>query len=324
MYHNPYSGETFFGFFLQLIYRIAAFFQGKLSLNDVAADEVQILVLTGVAISSSLVGTFLVLRKMTMLANALSHTILVGIVISYYLLMKTTQTNGELNLNMEVMLLTALIMGLFTAFLTEFFTYHAKLQEDASIGLVFTSLFALGVILVTVLARNAHVGLEVVMGNVDALRLEDCNYVYLILGVNLLIFVLLFKEFKLTTFDSSLAKALGFSPIFFNYLLMTQVSATSIGAFRAVGVLMVLTFITGPPLTARLLTHSLKTMLLLSSLLGFTASLIGVALSRHLVTMYGMTLSTAGIVVCVILLQFLVAAGYKLCQTELSITHNGK
>ncbi|MBA3817098.1 MAG: metal ABC transporter permease, partial [Parachlamydiaceae bacterium] len=94
----------------------------------------------------------------------------------------------------------------------------------------------------------------------------------------------------------------------FNYLLMILVSATAIAAFRAVGVLMVLAFMTGPALTARLLTHDLKYMLALAACIGTGASVIGVALSRHLLSAYGIALSTAGIVVCTILIIYLAAA----------------
>jgi manganese/zinc/iron transport system permease protein len=209
------------------------------------------------------------------------------------------------------MLVASILTGLFTAFLTEFLTKTARLQEDASTGIVFTSLFALGIVLLTLLTRNVHIGIEVVMGNVDGLQREDLKLVFLILGMNLLLFFLFFKEFKITTFDSALARSFGLSTVFFNYLLMTQVSATVISAFRAVGVLMVLSFITGPALTARLLTHDLKRMLLLAVLLGCLASLLGVAISRHLLSVYGIALSTGGLVVCAISLLFLAAVLIK-------------
>jgi manganese/zinc/iron transport system permease protein len=312
-YFNPYTGKDFFGFFLELLARFWLFISSDLPLDKLASDEIQILVLIGVAASSALVGTFLVLRKMTMLANSLSHTILVGIVMAFVMTHGVffSDPHGHSEpLNIKAMLFASLLTGLLTAFLTELLTKGAKLQEDASTGLVFTSLFAIGIILVTVLTRNAHIGTEVVMGNVDALQLADCTLVYSVLGINAVLFFLFFKEFKITTFDASLACTFGISPVFFNYLLMTQVSATAIGAFRAVGVLMVLSFITGPALTARLLTNDLKNMLFLSVILGCAASIIGVAFSRHMLSVYGVALSTAGVVVCTILLIFLVVAAY--------------
>lgn len=314
LYFNPYDGKTFFEFFIQLIFRLFYFFTGKLSFSNLASDEIQIIVLVGVAASSSLVGTFLVLRKMTMLANSLSHTILLGIV-SIYVLMHygfLNNTSSHDSININAMLLAALFTGLITAFLTEFLTKFARLQEDASTGLIFSSLFALGIVLVTLLTRNAHIGTEVVMGNVDALHINDCKLVLIIFAINAFIFTVFFKEFKITTFDPSLSRAFGFSTIFFNYLLMTQVSATVVGAFRAVGVLMVLAFITAPALTARLLTNSLKCMLFLGIVIGSGASLIGVALSRHILTTHGLALSTGGIVVCILAVFFSCAVLFKL------------
>ena len=301
---NPYSGETFFGFLIQFFWRLISFLQGNIGFKDIVSDEVQIIVLSGIATSTALLGTFLVLRKMTMLANALSHTILLGVIIAYIFTVGSV-ADHDTSINIEALLLGSLITGLATTFLTEFLTKTAGLQEDASIGIVFTSLFAIGIILATLLTRNTHIGAEVVMGNVDALQLADCKLVLIILAINIVSFILFFKEFKITTFDQNLAKSLGISPIFFNYLLMLQVSATCIGSFRAVGVLMVLAFLTGPPLTARLLTHSLKKMLLLSVVIGWIASIIGVAASRHLLSVQGIALSTGGVVVCAIAIIFL-------------------
>lgn len=310
-YFNPYTGQTFFGFIYEFLIRVWSFLRGDLSIDHLVADEIQVIVLVGVAASSALVGTFLVLRKMTMLANSLSHTILVGIVAAFMItsdgLMGDSHGHSQ-PINVQAMLIASLMMGLVTTFLTELLTKWGRLQEDASTGIVFTSLFSIGVIAVTVLTRNAHIGTEVVMGNVDALQFDDCKLVYVILLINVILFSLFFKEYKISTFDPGLSRAVGISPTIFNYLLMIQVSATVIGAFRAVGVLMVLAFITGPALTARMLTHDLKKMLLLAVGIGSAASFAGVALSRHVLSVYGVALSTAGLVVCTILMIYLMVA----------------
>lgn len=314
---NPYSGNSFGEFFLTLLYRLWLFVSGQLSFLQLASDEIQILVLIGVAASTALLGCFLVLRKMTMLANSLSHTILLGIVAAFLITkggVAGVSHDVHEPININAMLLAALFTGIITTFLTEFLTKTARLQEDASTGIVFTSLFALGIILVTLATRNAHIGTEVVMGNVDALHIDDCKLIYTILGINLFILLLFFKEYKITTFDPNFARALGFSTVFFNYLLMVQVSATAIGAFRAVGVLMVLAFITGPVLTARLLTDDLRKMLCLSVLIGVGESITGVALSRHFLSVSGLALSTGGVVVCVISTVFVAAASFRLIR----------
>lgn len=305
-YFNPYDNTDFFGFLSQLFIRLKGFLTGNLGFADISTDELQMIVLIAVAASSALIGSFLILRKLSMLANALSHTILLGIIMAYLWTPNSLLIEGA-TLNIQVLLIAALLTGILTTFLTEFLNKTIRLQEDASIGIVFTTLFALGILLVTLLTRNLHIGLEAVMGNVDALHIDDAKLVGVILLGNLLITFLFFKEYKITTFDPILAKTFGISTLFFHYLLMSQVSATTIGAFRAVGVLMVLAFITGPALTARLLTNSLKNMILLAMLFGALASIIGVALSRHLLTVYGLALSTSGVVVCIIGILFVLA-----------------
>ncbi|KAF3362246.1 hypothetical protein PHSC3_001213 [Chlamydiales bacterium STE3] len=308
-YYNPYYGQDFFGVFYILIQRLAQFLTGQLGFGELAPDEIQMLVLIGVGASSAIVGCFLVLRKMTMMANSLSHTILLGVLIAFLLSSGGSQEVEKLfegtRLDIKSMLIASFVIGVLTTFLTEFLTKAAKLQEDASTGIVFTSLFALGVVLVTLLTRNAHIGVEVIMGNVDALHLDDFKLVYIILAANILFFTLFYKEFQLTTFDPAFARAIGISAHPLNYLLMALVSATIIGAFRAVGVLMVLAFITGPALASRVITNSLSKMLFLAVGFGVLASLLGVAVSRHILTVYGLALSTAGIVVTVTVIIYL-------------------
>lgn len=302
-YFNPYSGLNFFGVMAQLLSRLGQLVVGSAE-NHLYSDELQILVLMGVALSSSLVGTFLILRRMAMLANALSHTVLLGIVVAFI------ATGTHQGLQLVPTMLAALSMGVITTFLTQLLTRATRLQEDASVGLVFTSLFSMGIVAVTVWTRNAHIGTEAVMGNVDALHAADLKLVAVVAAVNIILIWMFFKEYTITTFDAGLASALGISTVFFDYLLMVQAAATSIGAFRAVGVLMVLAFLTGPALSARLLTHRLSHLLVLACAFGMSAALFGVAISRHLLSVYGLAMSTAGITVVVIVLQFLAVLTY--------------
>lgn len=300
---NPYQGLTFISFISHFIKRMSDLVLGRLSIEQLVSDEIQVLVLIGVAISCALVGTFLILRRMTMLANSLSHTILMGIVLAYVMTRQTSDAvvGTDFLAPMEAMLLSSLIVGFLTVFLTEFLTKAGRLQEDASTGLIFTSMFALGVILVTILTKNAHIGTEVVMGNADALHRDDLFWVYCIGILNILLVCLFFKEYKITTFDSALAYSMGISPFIFSYLLMSQVSMTTIISFRAIGVLLVLAFMTGPSLAARLCTHNLKYLLVIASIFGSMCAFIGVALTRHILTVYAVALSTSGVVVSTIL-----------------------
>ena len=104
-YINPYRGNDFWQFWVTLFQRLWAFVSGQISAQDLAADEVQMLVLVGVAISASLVGALLILRRMAMLANSLSHTILLGIVIAYLLTLQAVNPEGGHSIDLKAMLI---------------------------------------------------------------------------------------------------------------------------------------------------------------------------------------------------------------------------
>ncbi|MFV0339464.1 MAG: metal ABC transporter permease, partial [Parachlamydiaceae bacterium] len=169
----------------------------------------------------------------------------------------------------------------------------------------------LGIILATLLTRNAHIGAETVMGNVDALHPDDMQGAFAILLFNLSMIVLFFRYWQITAFDSSYATLLGIPAGRFNYLLLFLASLTLVGSFRAVGVLMVLTLITAPPLMARLFSSSLKQMLVLSSSIALAISLTGVALSRHFLSVYDVALSTGGLIVTLFGVVYLLLIAFK-------------
>lgn len=298
---NPYWGKDFFEFFSLLFLRLVRAMKGDLAFCDLASDEVQLLVLAGVGISTSLIGNLLILKRMTMLANALSHTILLGLVSAYLFLFPLMGASEEgIGMDLNLLMAAAFFTSLFTVLSTEFLKRVAKVQEDASIGLVFTTLFALGITAVTLFARNLHLEADAVMGNVDALHLHDLKLVGFVALLNAVVMLLFFKEWKITSFDSRLAASLGFCPLLFDLLLLFQTALTLVGAFRAVGVFLVLALLVFPPLAARRLTHNLGRLFFLSPLLGAAASVLAVALSRHLLSVYHLALSTAGLLVFIL------------------------
>lgn len=306
---NPYWETNFFQFFAVLAQRIFLFIQGKLSFADLCSDEIQILVLSLAAIAFSFLGTFLVLKKMTMVANSLSHTILLGLVIAYLFVAHFVGSGGglEQTFSLPVLFLAALLAGVLTTVCTQLLTQVIKIQEDASIGIVFTTLFALGVVAVTIFTRNLHLGLEAVTGNVDALHFDDVKLMFYITSFDLLIFLLVFPQFVMISFDASFAKCIGIKLQFFQYLLMVLVAATVIASFRAIGVLLVLNFLVGPVLAARCFTYRLRKVIAASILIGILCSLCAVALSRHFVTEYQTPLSTSGLVVLMVAIAYIIA-----------------
>lgn len=275
--------------------------------GNLAPDEIQIAVLCAVAISCGLIGPFLVLKRMAMFANSLSHTILLGIA-GAYLISSTFWGGGMFDLS--TLLLGALVAAVVTALLTEGLIRFFRLQEDASVGLVFTALFALGITAVTLFTRDLHIGIEAVMGNVDVLQMEDLTRAALLAGVNLGAVFLFYRHFQLASFDRNLAQTLGSRSGLFHFFLLLLAAITCIGAFRAVGVLLVLAFLTGPFLIARRFSHRLPHLLFWSSALGVLISIFGVALSRHVLSAYGLPLSTGGLVV--VLIGIIYAASAKL------------
>jgi manganese/zinc/iron transport system permease protein len=299
---HPYWGADLIDFIQIFFARFLQFIRGDLTTEQLASDEIQIVVLALIGCSSALVGTFLVLKRMTMLANSLSHTVLLGIVVAYLIAIPFAPVGKEHleSISIQTLLIAALATACLTTVLTQGLTHVMKLQEDASIGLVFTTLFALSIVLVTCFTRNTHIGTEAVMGNIDALHLHDIKLALWIAILDLILIGALFKGFKLVAFDSHLASSLGFSPHLFNYLMMLLTSATAIAAFRAVGVLLLLAFIVGPVLTARLYTYRLKRMIALSIGIALGCSWLSVALSRHLLTVYHAPLSTSGLLVVLI------------------------
>ncbi len=235
------------------------------------------------AAGCALVGVFLVLRRLAMLADAISHAILPGIVVGF-LLAGTVAS--------PLPLLGAAATGLLTVALVELLARSRRLKEDAAVGIVFPALFSLGILLITRFAGGVHLDTDVVLlgelafapfdrlvvGGVDV----GPRHLWLMAGVallNLVVVTVFYKELKLATFDAGLAASLGLAPGLIHYGLMTLVSVTAVGAFDAVGLILVVALMVGPPAAAYLLTDRLAVMLALAVVLGVVAAGLGFALA---------------------------------------------
>jgi len=253
------------------------------------------------AISCGLLGCFLILRKMAMVGDAISHAVLPGIVIAF--LLTGTRDSFE-------MIIGAALLGIFCTFLIEFFHKKAKLQTDAAIGVTFTSLFALGVILISVFAGQVDLDQECVLYGEIAyvpidLWISDSGqnmgpkalYVSaLTLIVNILFIRVGFKQLYLTTFDPAFAATTGISIALWNYLLMGSVSMTTVAAFDSVGAILVVALLVAPPATAYLLTDNFKKMLLITCVIAIIISILGYYLAVMLDgSIAGAVVTVAGI-----------------------------
>jgi manganese/zinc/iron transport system permease protein len=239
-----------------------------------------ILTATLVSASCALLGSFLILRRMAMVGDAISHAVLPGIVIAFLV-------SGSRD--SVTMLLGAGIIGMFTTFLIEFFHKKARLQTDASIGVTFTWLFAIGVVMISLFAGKvdldqdcvlygeiAYVPLDVIITEGGVNIGPKALYVSgIILLVNVLFISLAYKKLFLTTFDPAFASAIGISTTLWHYALMGAVSMTTVASFESVGAILVVALLIAPAATAYLLTDNLKTMLVLACLAGTIASITG-------------------------------------------------
>ena len=249
--------------------------------------EIQ-LIASVVAAACALPGVFLVLRRMAMMSDAISHTVLLGIVLAFFIV-------GELG--NPLLIIGAAAVGVLTVTLTELLNKTKLVKSDAAIGLVFPALFSIAVILISLFARNVHLDQHVVFQGDLVFTPFDRLVIFgadigprtlivmsVILLVNIVFIVLFYKELKLATFDASLAAALGFSPTLIHYGLMTIVSITAVGAFDAVGSILVIALMIVPPVTAYLLTNRLPIMLGLSVLIGVIGAISGYWLARAIDT----------------------------------------
>lgn len=239
-----------------------------------------------VAVACALPGTFLVLRQMAMMSDAISHTVLLGIVLVFFVTKDVAS---------PLLIVGAAVMGIATVSLVELLNRTRLVKEDAAIGLVFPMLFSIAVILISRFAGDVHLDSDAVLLGELAFapfdRLKVLGYdvgpkaLYVMAGIlllNLLFIVLFYKELKLATFDAGLAAALGFSPVLIHYALMALVSLTAVGAFDAVGSVLVVALMIGPPAAAYLLTDHLPRMLGFSALIGILSAVSGYWLARVL------------------------------------------
>jgi manganese/zinc/iron transport system permease protein len=269
-----------------------------------------VIVLTALLVSSAaaLLGSFLVLRRAAMMADAISHSVLPGIVLAFAL------SGGE-KATLPA-LAGAAAAGLITVFVSEWLVQTGKVKNDAAIGTVFPLMFSLGVLGVSLAFRNVHLDLDAVLyGEIayapfNILEVGGTQWgpesLWLMGGVliiNALFVTLFYKELKLSTFDRGLAGALGFAPTALHYALMSLVSVTSVGAFQSVGAILIVTFMIVPPATAYLLTERLTVMVVLAVLVGAVSSLLGYGLAIVLdASIAGCMASVAGVLFVIALL----------------------
>ncbi|MGD9223417.1 MAG: metal ABC transporter permease, partial [Desulfobacteraceae bacterium] len=238
------------------------------------------IVIVGVlgAVSCALLGNYLVLRRMSMMGDAISHAVLPGLAIAFLV------SGSRESLPM---LVGAILIGVLTTLFIQVIDRLSGLDRGASMGVVFTTLFALGLILIKQAAD--HVDLDpscVLYGAIELTPLDTYLWFGLevpraavtngaMLLINLIFVILFFKELKITSFDPALATTIGINANLMQYVLMTLVAATTIAAFESVGSILVIAMLIVPGAAAHLLTDRMGSMLLISSVFAAVSAAVG-------------------------------------------------
>ena len=240
-----------------------------------------LIILISTSIATSTLGVYLVLRKMSMLVDSISHTVLLGIVIAFMFV-------GDLS--SPLLIIGAALMGLVTVFLTEIVVKTKKASEDSATGLIFPLLFSIAVILISTQFSRVHLDIDaVLLGKIEFAPFDKLELFGIVLGpklmyimgivmiINLVYILVFYKELKLVSFDAALAATLGITPFVIHYSLMTLVSITAVSAFNAVGSILVVALMIGPAATAVMMTKDIKKTLILASSIGIINSILGYA-----------------------------------------------
>ena len=260
-----------------------------------ASLEIQ-LIAALTAAGCAIPGVFLLLLKMSMVSDSITHTILLGIVLAFF---------AVNDLSSPFLLIGAAIMGPITVWITELLSKTKTVSEDAATGIVFPLLFSIAVILITKYAGTAHLDTDsVLLGELafapfdrmvlfgydlgaKGLYISGC-----LLIINIVFTSVFYKELQVVSFDPVLAAVMGFSPAVVHYSLMTAASLTAVGAFEAVGSVLVTAFMIAPAASAYLLTENLKKMIFIAVGIGLASGILG----YHTAVLYDV--SIAGCMAC--------------------------
>ena len=260
-----------------------------------------VLILT--SISCSLLGVFLILRKLSMLTDAISHTVLLGIVIAFFIVK---------NLDSPVLIIGASLMGVITVFLIESIGKKGISKYDDAIGMIFPILFSIAVILISKFFRNVHLDTEIViLGEVLFSSLVKTNvFGYeisrsilngVILLFSIIVFIVInYQKLKISTFDSEFADLIGIPTGVIFYSLMALTSVSAVVSFNSVGAILVISFFIAPSATALLFSKSLISTFIYSVAFSVMNSVIGFLLAIKF------NVSIAGFVATVNMISYLV------------------
>ncbi|MGO1468742.1 MAG: metal ABC transporter permease [Tissierella sp.] len=217
-----------------------------------------------VGIVCGVIGSFIVLRGMALMGDAISHAVLPGVAISYML---------DINY-----FYGAVVVGILSSLGISAISQNSRVKNDASIGIVFSAAFAIGIILITK-AQSATDLTQILFGNVLHARSSDMWITIVVAAIVLLVVTLFFKELLVSSFDETMAEVYGLKTRQIHYGIMVLLTLVTVASLQTVGVILVVSMLITPASTAYLLTNKLSTMIVLSSIFGALSSVVGIYFS---------------------------------------------
>ena len=273
-------------------------------------ELIQLVLILLFSISLSIIGVFLFLKKKAMIANAISHTVLFGIAIAYIVMKGFFREDlFHLNsINIFVFLLVSIFTALFTVFCTEGLKKLTNLQEHASIAFIFSTLFALGVILITISTHSSHVGVDIVMGNLDLIHLNDLFLALFVMILTLVFVSVFFRDLVMLAFDHRVLYFSRKRSFLMQILFLSLVSFTITTGFRFIGIVPVLGLLILPVVSGSFYSRSVLSLLLFCVYSNVGISVLSVLLVKFIYEFFGVGVSTSGMLVTVYFLFFLMIA----------------
>ncbi len=296
----------------------------------ISLDTWTVVIAAVAAMACALPGNYLLLRRQSMMGDALSHTSLLGVVVSF-LLVGWLKESGWISPNTydatwhAVLFVGALVIGVLSALLTELVQKLGRVEASAALGVVFISFFAAGLLLIRLAADDAHIDPDCVLyGLLETQVLHTYGMTDIpiavisngiVLAVNLLLLIVFYKELRISAFDPGLATTLGINAPVMHYVLMGVTAATVVTAFESVGSILVIAMLIVPPATAHLLTDRLHVMIGLSLAIAAASGFLGHVMARTIPPMIFQPMgydiqdaSTAGMMAVASGILFLLAA----------------
>lgn len=259
-----------------------------------------------VAVACSLPGNFLVLRGTALMSDAISHSILLGIVLMFFI---------THNVHSPWMFVGATVVGLLTITTAELIIKTKRISLDTTIGLIFPLFFSIAVLLINYYAHTIHIDTDAVfLGELAFAPFQTSSILGRNIGptsfwamltlliMNIYFIKRFYKELVISTFDNDQATVLGYKPYYIHYALMALTSLTIVGSFNTAGSILVIAFMIIPPATAFLITNHIKEMIVMSSLFALLSAITGCLLAHTInASITGSIATTNGLIFFIVI-----------------------